>query len=343
MEEMQKLIDLRNDFLKDIEEISNRVDLENFRVKYFGKKSILSDLMNILRDASSDKKPILGKEINSLKIELKNLFDEKKNSLSKNLDECNTFDKTIKGNEFFISNFHPITLVMNEAIEVFKSLGFSLAYGPDIEADYYNFSALNFPDEHPARDMQDTFFLDDYDENKKNFLLRTHTSPVQVRYMKYHKPPFQIISPGNVYRCDSDISHTPMFHQIEGLAISNDISFANLKWILTEFIHRIFGYDINTRFRPSFFPFTEPSVEVDMSCVICHGKGCRVCKDTGWVEILGAGMVHPNVLKNVSISPDEYQGFAFGMGIERIAMIKYGIDDIRLFFENDIRFLKKFC
>lgn len=343
MEEMQKLIDLKNNFMMDIEKVSNKIDLENFRIKYFGKKSILSDLMNILHDMPSEKKPILGKEINSLKIELKNLFDEKKNNLVDFSAENNNFDKTIKGNDFFISNFHPITLVMNEIISIFKSLGFSIASGPDIESDYYNFSALNFPDEHPARDMQDTFFLDSLDENQKNFLLRTHTSPVQIRYMENKKPPFQIISPGNVYRCDSDISHTPMFHQVEGLAVGKDINFANLKWTLIEFIHRIFGYDINTRFRPSFFPFTEPSVEVDMSCVICHGKGCRVCKGTGWVEILGAGMVHPNVLKNVSISPDEYQGFAFGMGIERIAMIKYGIDDIRLFFENDIRFLKKFC
>ena len=226
---------------------------------------------------------------------------------------------------------------MNEIIDVFERMGFEIAEGPDIEDDYHNFQALNIPPEHPARDMQDTFYVE-----KEGFLLRTHTSPVQIRVMEKQEPPIHIIAPGKVYRRDADLTHTPMFHQVEGLLVDTDVTFADLKGTLTLFAKEIFGSDTTVRFRPSFFPFTEPSVEMDIQCVICGGKGCRVCQYTGWLEILGAGMVDPEVFKYVGIDPEKYTGFAFGMGVERIAMLKYGIDDIRLLFENNLRFLNQF-
>jgi phenylalanyl-tRNA synthetase alpha chain len=225
---------------------------------------------------------------------------------------------------------------MDEVISIFTFMGFEVAEGPEIESDYYNFEALNIPKDHPARDMQDTFYITD------DIVLRTHTSPVQIRTMEKESPPVRIIAPGKVYRCDSDISHTPMFHQVEGLFVDEGISFAHLKGILKIFVHEVFGRDTALRFRPSFFPFTEPSAEVDVQCVICKGKGCRLCSNSGWLEILGAGMVDPEVFKSVNYDSEKWTGFAFGMGIERIAMLKYGIDDIRLFFENDLRFLKQF-
>jgi phenylalanyl-tRNA synthetase alpha chain len=348
MEIKNKLDEIKKSFEQKIKEADTFDSLEKIRIEYFGKKSELIDLAKNIKNFSEEERPLAGKFINEVKNEIMQIFEDKKLELeqnnldSKNFNMKNFFDKTIPGRNFSLGNLHPITKTMKEVVEIFEKLGFGIAQGPDIEADYYNFAALNFPDDHPARDMQDTFFLDAFDSDyNKQFILRTHTSPVQIRYMQEHKPPFQIISPGSVYRCDSDVSHTPMFHQVEGLAIGENITFANLKWVLTEFIHKMFGEDIKTRFRPSFFPFTEPSVEVDMSCVICGGKGCRVCKNTGWVEILGAGMVHPNVLKNVGYDTEKFQGFAFGMGIERIAIIKYQVNDIRLFFENDIRFLKQ--
>ena len=231
---------------------------------------------------------------------------------------------------------HPITLTLEEIVRIFASLGFAVAEGPDIETEYYNFEALNIPSDHPARDMQDTFYI------RPGVVLRTHTSPVQIRTMETQLPPVKIIAPGCVYRCDNDISHTPMFHQVEGLMVDKNVRFSDLKGILSIFIHEIFGPDTSLRFRPSYFPFTEPSAEVDISCVICKGEGCRVCKDTGWLEILGSGMVHPQVFRNVGYDQEEMTGFAFGMGVERIAMIKYGIDDIRQFYYNDIRFLSQF-
>ena len=231
---------------------------------------------------------------------------------------------------------HPITLVIDEITAIFAGLGFQVAEGPEIELDYYNFEALNFPKDHPARDMQDTFFIGD------NLLLRTHTSPVQIRTMLKHAPPVRIIAPGTVYRCDSDATHSPMFHQIEGLMVDKGITFGDLKGILTIFVNQCFGRGIGVRLRPSFFPFTEPSAEVDIACVICKGKGCRVCKNSGWLEILGAGMVDPEVYRHVHYDPESVSGFAFGMGIERIAMLKYGINDMRLLFENDLRFLGQF-
>jgi phenylalanyl-tRNA synthetase alpha chain len=235
-----------------------------------------------------------------------------------------------------IGKKHPITQTFEEIIRIFTSLGFAVAEGPDIELEYYNFEALNIPNDHPARDMQDTFYV------RPGIVLRTHTSPVQIRTMESQLPPVKIIAPGSVYRCDNDVSHTPMFHQVEGLLIDKRVRFSDLKGILSIFIHEIFGVNTPLRFRPSYFPFTEPSAEVDIGCVICDGDGCRVCKETGWLEILGSGMVHPQVLRNVGYDPEEVSGFAFGMGVERIAMLKFGIDDIRQFYYNDIRFLSQF-
>jgi phenylalanyl-tRNA synthetase alpha chain len=245
-------------------------------------------------------------------------------------------DVTLPGRRRPTGSKHPITLVTEEITEIFAGLGFQVAEGPEIELDYYNFETLNFPKDHPARDMQDTFFIDD------NILLRTHTSPVQVRTMLKHAPPVRIIAPGTVYRCDSDATHSPMFHQVEGLMVDHGITFGDLKGILTIFVNQFFGKGIGVRLRPSFFPFTEPSAEVDIACVICKGKGCRVCKNSGWLEILGAGMVDPEVYRHVHYDPETISGFAFGMGIERIAMLKYGINDMRLLFENDLRFLRQF-
>ncbi|MFC1546357.1 phenylalanine--tRNA ligase subunit alpha [bacterium] len=319
-------------------------ELEQTRVKYFGKKSELMHFLKSLNEFSKDEKPVVGKLVNEVKLSMFERYEQKKVELEVNVErsEKQKCDVTLPGKDIPSGHLHPLTHVLNEIIEVFTSLGFGIASGPDIETNYYNFSALNFPEEHPAQDTQDTFFLCDENKHEGPYLLRTHTSPVQIRFMEQHKPPFQIIIPGSVYRCDSDVSHTPMFHQIEGLAVGENVSFADLKGILGSFVHKMFGPKTHLRFRPSFFPFTEPSAEIDISCVICGGRGCRVCKDSGWLEILGAGMVHPNVLKNVNYDNEKYTGFAFGMGIERIAMLKFGIDDIRLFFENDLRFLKQF-
>ncbi len=251
-------------------------------------------------------------------------------------DALSKIDITMPGKTPLLGKKHPITQTFEEIIRIFTSLGFSVAEGPDIEQEYYNFEALNIPKDHPARDMQDTFYV------KPGVVLRTHTSPVQIRTMESQLPPVKIIAPGSVYRCDNDISHTPMFHQVEGLMVDKRIRFSDLKGVLSIFVHEIFGENTPLRFRPSYFPFTEPSAEVDIGCVICQGDGCRVCKETGWLEILGSGMVHPQVLRTVGYDPEEVTGFAFGMGVERIAMLKFGIDDIRQFYYNDIRFLSQF-
>ncbi len=245
-------------------------------------------------------------------------------------------DVTLPGRTRFAGSKHPITLVTEEIVEIFSALGFGVAEGPEVEKDFYNFEALNIPKDHPARDMQDTFYI------SEDVVLRTHTSPVQIRTMLNQQPPVRVIAPGTVYRRDSDITHSPMFHQIEGFLVDRQVSFGDLKGVLTTFITRFFGAGVGVRFRPSFFPFTEPSAEVDIQCVICGGKGCRVCKNSGWLEILGSGMIDPEVFKSVHYDPEIYSGFAFGMGLERIAMLKYGVNDLRLFFENDIRFLKQF-
>jgi len=315
-------------------------DLKRVKASLLGRKGLFSEYLDALRKLDKEEKKTFGREINSLKAnaegrlkELESVYleDEKKKQ-----DALSRIDITMPGKVPLLGRKHPITQTFEEIIRIFTSLGFSVAEGPDIELEYYNFEALNIPKDHPARDMQDTFYV------KPGIVLRTHTSPVQIRTMESHLPPVKIIAPGSVYRCDNDISHTPMFHQVEGLMVDKRVRFSDLKGILSIFVHEIFGENTPLRFRPSYFPFTEPSAEVDIGCVICGGDGCRVCKDTGWLEILGSGMVHPQVLRTVGYDPEEVTGFAFGMGVERIAMLKFGIDDIRQFYYNDIRFLSQF-
>ncbi len=288
---------------------------------------------------SPAERPEFGRQVNEIKKIVAASIEAKKEELKQKTSLDNRedfFDPTLPGKRPAKGTLHPITQVMDEIINVFTFMGFEVVEGPEIESDYYNFEALNIPKDHPARDMQDTFYITD------DIVLRTHTSPVQIRTMEKQSPPLRMIAPGKVYRCDSDVSHTPMFHQVEGLLVDEGVSFTHLKGILQIFAHEIFGKEAALRFRPSFFPFTEPSAEIDVQCVICKGKGCRLCSNTGWLEILGAGMVDPEVFKAVNYDTEKWTGFAFGMGIERIAMLKYGIDDIRLFFENDLRFLKQF-
>jgi len=300
--------------------------------------------MKKLREAAPEEKRELGKLINDFKKYVETQLEEKDGWLDsgrkldsgRRLDTFSNFDTTLPGRREIYGTLHPITQVMEEIKSIFLGLGFQVEEGPEIETDYYNFEALNIPKDHPARDMQDTFYVEG------EAVLRTHTSPVQIHVMEDREPPLRIIAPGKVYRCDSDVSHTPMFHQIEGLMVDENVSFSHLKGIMNIFLQEVFGKNTKVRFRPSFFPFTCPSAEVDIQCVICSGKGCRVCSQTGWVEILGAGMVDPAVFKFVNYDAEKWSGFAFGLGIERISMLKYGINDIRLFFENDLRFLKQF-
>ncbi|MBP8625837.1 MAG: phenylalanine--tRNA ligase subunit alpha [Syntrophorhabdales bacterium] len=334
LEELKTIIEDR------LASIHNMEDLNNVRTYILGRKGLFSQYIEKIKELDKDEKKLYGQRLNSLKEQTENKIKELKANLEEGerqtAERSSWIDITLPGKIPIVGNRHPITKIFSEIIEIFASLGFSVAEGPDIELDYYNFEALNIPPHHPARDMQDTFYI------KDGVVLRTHTSPVQVRVMESQLPPVRIISPGAVYRCDNDISHTPMFHQVEGLMVDKGIRFSDLKGILTIFIHEIFGDDTSLRFRPSYFPFTEPSAEVDIRCVICKGSGCRVCKETGWLEILGSGMVHPQVFRNVGYDPEEITGFAFGMGVERIAMLKYGIDDIRQFYYNDLRFLSQF-
>ena len=329
---------LRQEFDSRLESISDRNQLEQVRIDFLGKKGQLQSLMKELRNASPEDKPKLGKDINILKQHVEQGINNKGADLGSKTSKKTetTFDTTLPGRKELIGSLHPITQVMEEITSIFFGLGFQVEEGPEIETDYYNFEALNIPKDHPARDMQDTFYIEE------ETVLRTHTSPVQIHVMENREPPLRIIAPGKVYRCDSDVSHTPMFHQIEGLMVDKDLSFSHLKGIMNIFLHEVFGKNTEIRFRPSFFPFTCPSAEVDIQCVICSGKGCRVCSQTGWLEILGAGMVDPAVFQSVNYDPEKWTGFAFGLGIERIAMLKFGINDIRLFFENDLRFLKQF-
>jgi phenylalanyl-tRNA synthetase alpha chain len=314
--------------------------LNEVRVRFLGRKGELTGLMKGLGALPADERPKVGQLVNTVKDEVEALIEQtmtraREEATAKRL-ATERIDVSLPGRSHRQGSKHPVTLVIEEVSEIFAGLGFSVAEGPEIEHDWYNFEALNFPPEHPARDMQDTFFV----ENE--LLLRTHTSPVQIRTMLKQKPPVRIIAPGTVYRVDSDATHSPMFHQIEGLMVDTKVSFADLKGILTTFTNQLFGQKTGVRLRPSFFPFTEPSAEVDIACVICGGSGCRVCKQTGWLEILGAGMVDPVVFHHVGYDSEAFSGFAFGMGIERIAMLKYGISDMRLLFENDVRFLQQF-
>lgn len=311
--------------------------LEQIRVRYLGRKGELAQLFKDLPKAPPDRRPDIGKLLNEVKIELEQQISEALDRAGARQNRPKTpFDVTIPGRKPLVGRLHPITQTMLEISRIFHRLGFETVEGPEVELDYYNFEALNIPKDHPARDMQDTFYV------SEDIVLRTHTSPIQVRVMEKRQPPIRIIAPGKTYRRDSDVTHTPMFHQVEGLMVGDNISFGDLKGILTIFVHQMFGQNIGLRFRPSFFPFTEPSAEVDIQCVMCGGSGCRVCSQTGWLEILGSGMVDPEVFKMVGYDPEVVTGFAFGMGIERIAMLKYGIDDLRLFFENDLRFLRQF-
>ncbi|OGT99231.1 MAG: phenylalanine--tRNA ligase subunit alpha [Geobacteraceae bacterium GWB2_52_12] len=337
----EQLEQLRYQALNTIGAASSEEALQEARIRFLGRKGELTALMKGLGGLSADERPVVGQLVNNIREEIEMLLDEALSSVRDRATaerlQSERIDVTLPGRRALRGSKHPITQIIEEVSDIFAGLGFSVAEGPEIEHDWYNFEALNFPPEHPARDMQDTFFTEN-----NGLLLRTHTSPVQIRTMLKKKPPLRIIAPGTVYRCDSDATHSPMFHQIEGLMVDKGISFADLKGILTIFTNQLFGQETGVRLRPSFFPFTEPSAEVDIACVICGGKGCRVCKQSGWLEILGAGMVDPEVYRHVNYDAEDISGFAFGMGIERIAMLKYGISDMRLLFENDVRFLRQF-
>ncbi|MFC1841211.1 phenylalanine--tRNA ligase subunit alpha [Thermodesulfobacteriota bacterium] len=334
----QQLFKIKNRALEELTSIRDLNALEKLRIEYLGKKGQVTSLMKKLGTLAKDERPAFGKLANEVKSEIAGLIDKAINDLKEGerSGKDKFLDITLPGREPLRGHLHPINQVNDEICGIFVKMGYSIVKGPNIELDYYNFEALNFPKDHPARDMQDTFYVSD------NVVLRTHTSPMQVRTMEKQKPPVSIIAPGKVYRSDSDVSHTPMFHQVEGLLVDKGVTFGDLKGTLTSFVHQMFGSGINLRFRPSFFPFTEPSAEVDIQCVICGGKGCRTCGNSGWLEILGSGMVDPAVYGFVNYDPEIYSGFAFGLGIERIAMLKYGIDDIQLLFKNDMRFLRQF-
>ncbi|HTP66185.1 MAG TPA: phenylalanine--tRNA ligase subunit alpha [Geobacteraceae bacterium] len=336
----EELENILQQALAELGAVADEGALQEIRVKYLGKKGAITSVMKGIGALSPEERPAAGQVINAVRGELEKRIEETllsvRNARKDEILKKERIDVTLPGRRRPTGTKHPITLVTEEITEIFAGLGFQVAEGPEVELDFYNFEALNFPKDHPARDMQDTFFIDD------DLLLRTHTSPVQIRTMLKQAPPVRIIAPGTVYRCDSDATHSPMFHQVEGLMVDHGISFGDLKGILTIFVNQLFGKGTGVRLRPSFFPFTEPSAEVDIACVICKGKGCRVCKNTGWLEILGAGMVDPEVYRHVHYDPETLSGFAFGMGIERIAMLKYGISDMRLLFENDLRFLKQF-
>jgi len=337
---IEKIQQQRQDFDGKVNDCSSLEQLKQLRINFLGKKGCVSQIMKGLRTADAEEKPLLGKQINELKEHIEISLAGKEYLLGSNGQKTTSssggFDPSLPGKRELTGSLHPISQILEEITAIFSSLGFQVEEGPEIETDYYNFEALNIPRDHPARDMQDTFYIED------DVVLRTHTSPVQIRVMENQQPPLRIIAPGKVYRCDSDVSHTPMFHQIEGLMVDENISFSHLKGVLNILLHQVFGEQTEVRFRPSFFPFTCPSAEVDIRCVMCSGNGCRVCSQTGWLEIMGAGMVDPAVFKSVNYDSEKWTGFAFGMGIERIAMLKYGINDIRLFFENDLRFLKQF-
>ncbi len=314
--------------------------IEDLRVRYLGKKGLLTEQLKQVGTLAPEDRPRVGKWVNETKDKLTERLSVRKAELEAKAQDTKLarerIDVTLPGRAAAIGGLHPITRTLDRLEQIFVGMGFAVADGPEVEDDYHNFEALNIPAHHPSRAMHDTFYFD------AHRLLRTHTSPVQVRYMESHRPPLRIIAPGRVYRNDSDITHTPMFHQIEGLMVAEHVTFADLKGVLTEFLNRFFERELAVRFRPSYFPFTEPSAEVDISCVICGAKGCRVCKNTGWLEVLGSGMVHPAVFRHVNIDSERYTGFAFGLGVERLAMLRYAVTDLRLFYENDLRFLQQF-
>ncbi|HEB59326.1 MAG TPA: phenylalanine--tRNA ligase subunit alpha [Gammaproteobacteria bacterium] len=339
---MKKQLDkLVKDALGEIAAAGDVRGLDAVRVKYLGKKGSLTAQMKSLGKLSAEERPRAGQAINAAKEQVQQALTARKTELENAAMAAalasETIDVTLPGRGERPGGLHPVTRTLDRIEDLFTQLGFVVAEGPEIETDWHNFEALNIPASHPARAMHDTFYIDE------THLLRTHTSPVQVRVMLEQQPPLRIIAPGRVYRCDSDLTHTPMFHQVEGLMVDDNVTFAHLKSILDDFLHYFFERDdLAVRFRPSYFPFTEPSAEADIQCVICGGEGCRVCSHTGWIEILGCGMVHPHVFEHVNIDTERYTGFAFGVGVERLAMLRYGVNDLRLFFENDLRFLQQF-
>jgi phenylalanyl-tRNA synthetase alpha chain len=338
---VSSLEELEQQALQEIAAAADSAALEDVRVRMLGKKGALTNQLKQLGRLPDEQRPAAGQAINRVKQRVQERLDARRTQLQASALEAQlageTLDVTLPGRGQLPGGLHPVTLTLRRIEALFRPLGFTVAEGPEIEDDHHNFGALNIPDHHPARAMHDTFYFD------AHTLLRTHTSPVQVRVMEERSPPLRIIAPGRVYRCDSDLTHTPMFNQVEGLLVDENVSFANLRGLLYAFLRAFFERDdLDVRFRPSYFPFTEPSAEVDIQCVICSGEGCRVCKQSGWLEILGCGMVHPNVLSNVGIDNERYTGFAFGVGVERLAMLRYGVNDLRLFFENDLAFLEQF-
>ncbi len=326
--------------LQELAHAKDLNQLDQVRVNYLGKKGVFTEQMKELGKLEPEQRRTAGQVINTVKNSFQEALDAPKISLeaeqlqARLASEC--VDVTLPGRGQTTSGLHPVTITLRRIAKIFASVGFDVVEGPEIEDDYHNFGALNIPEHHPARAMHDTFYFDPHT------VLRTHTSPVQIRVMESEQPPLKVIAPGRVYRCDSDLTHTPMFHQVEGFLVDKDVSFADLKGVVFEFLRAFFEKDIQVRFRPSYFPFTEPSAEVDIECVICDGQGCRVCSHTGWLEVMGCGMIHPEVFKSVKIDHQQFSGFAFGMGVERLAMLRYGINDLRMFFENDLKFLQQF-
>ena len=338
---MQDLEQLTSEAESAIESADSLSNLDQLRVQYLGKKGKLTELLKGLGKLPAEERPQAGQEINKSKQALNKRIDERRLKLEREQVAARlvaeTVDVTLPGRRQSQGGLHPVTRTVQRISALWNQLGFTVAEGPEVEDDYHNFEALNIPAHHPARAMHDTFYFDAHK------LLRTHTSPVQIRVMENEAPPLRVIAPGRVYRCDSDLTHSPMFHQVEGLVVDEQVTFADLKGALDQFLQAFFEQeDLKTRFRPSYFPFTEPSAEVDIQCVMCGGEGCRVCSHTGWLEVMGCGMVHPEVFRHVGIDTEKYAGYAFGLGVERLAMLRYGVNDLRLFFENDLRFLRQF-
>ncbi|NPA33240.1 MAG: phenylalanine--tRNA ligase subunit alpha [Aquificae bacterium] len=337
---MRELSRIREEFLKELSRVRDLKELRELRSRYLGPKGVIKELLKRIKELPKEERPAFGQLVNELKEFVEENLKKREEELSREELERKLRSEWVEltvppGRS--LGALHPVTIVLNRIVDIFKSMGFEVEEGPEVEREDYNFDMLNIPPEHPARDMQDTFYV-----NKEGYLLRTHTSPVQIRTMLKKKPPIQMVAPGKVYRRDDDPTHSPMFHQVEGLVVNEWANFRHMKHVLESFLRTFFGKDLPVRFRASYFPFTEPSAEVDIGCVICEQRGCRVCKGTGWLEVLGCGMVHPKVLENCGIDPEIYQGFAFGMGVERLAMLLFGIDNIKLFYENDLRFIKQF-
>jgi phenylalanyl-tRNA synthetase alpha chain len=337
---MDALTDVIAQAEQEVAQAADLAQLDAVRVRYLGKKGVLTERLKAVGGLPAEERRVAGQAINEAKDRLQQSLDRRRAALEAEALEvrlaAERIDVTLSGRGARTGGLHPITRTLERIEQIFAQAGFAVAEGPEIEDDWHNFGALNIPEHHPARAMHDTFYFDPHT------VLRTHTSPVQIRVLEHQAPPLRIIAPGRVYRCDSDVTHSPMFHQVEGLMVDEAVSFADLKGTLDEFLKTFFETDLPVRFRPSYFPFTEPSAEVDIGCVICGGSGCRVCKDSGWLEVLGCGMVHPNVFTAVGVDSERFTGYAFGMGVERLAMLRYGVNDLRLFFENDLRFLRQF-